>query len=154
MSDLKHAQAMRKTGFWGKQGAGSLVLAQETGRILVAHRSAYVSEPNTFGTWGGAIDDGENPKTAALRELREESRYAGAISAVYPLFVFKHPSGFTYHNFLIVVPKEFSPQLDWETQGYKWCEWPLLLSQKHPGLVALLNHQPSVALVQREVEQR
>ena len=49
------------------------MLALDTGRILLPHRSQAVEQPGTWGTWGGAIDGKEQPKTAALRELREEA---------------------------------------------------------------------------------
>ena len=52
-NDDEHAETLAKTGFWGKQGAGSLVVAKDTGRILLAHRSRAVEQPNTWGVWGG-----------------------------------------------------------------------------------------------------
>ena len=54
--DSDHAEALQQTGFWGRAGAGVLFLARDTGRILIAHRSADVEQPDTWGTWGGAID--------------------------------------------------------------------------------------------------
>ena len=139
-----HKAALEETGFWGRQGAGCLILAKSTGRILVAHRSGAVQEPNTWGTWGGAIDIDEDPKSAVLRELKEESGYAGKVLSTDPLFVFKSGS-FSYHNFLITVPEEFIPKLDWETQGYKWCASLRSIPRpRHAGLVALLNNSTAL----------
>ena len=139
-NDVEHKKALEKTGFWGKRGAGCLFYAKSTGRYLIAHRSSEVEEPETWGTWGGAVDSGESLEKAAAREAKEETRYKGELQ-MKPLWVFKHPSGFEYHNFLAIVDEEFIPSLNWENQGYKWVkggQWPKPL---HPGMVALLKHE-------------
>jgi 8-oxo-dGTP pyrophosphatase MutT (NUDIX family) len=147
-NDNDHRAALQQTGFWGRQGAGCIILAQDTGRICLAHRSDAVEQPNTWGTWGGAIDSGENPQAAAQREVREEAGYRGPMKLV-PLYIFKHSSGFTYYNFLAIVAKEFKPKMDWETQNYAWIEfgrWPAPL---HPGLKALLSDPESLETIRR-----
>ena len=55
-NDSEHRAELNRTGFWGKQGAGCIILAKDTGRICLPHRSQYVEQPGTWGTWGGAID--------------------------------------------------------------------------------------------------
>lgn len=147
-SDDEHRAALRQTGFWGKQGAGCLFLAQDTGRICIAHRSGQVEQPNTWGTWGGAIDSGEDPAIAVQREVKEEAGYTGPLHLI-PLYTFKHRSGFKYYNFLALIDKEFTPITDWETQGSDWFEygdWPTPL---HPGLVTLLRDPGSIATIQK-----
>ena len=149
-NDREHLAAMKRTGFWGKQGAGCIFLARNTGRLLIAHRSRKVEQPNTWGTWGGAIDSGEDPETAVRREAREEAGAAAAIVALKPLFVFQSGS-FRYSNFLAVVDHEFEPVLTWETQGYRWCpfgEWP---NHLHFGLQAVLNDPASTATIRQEL---
>jgi 8-oxo-dGTP pyrophosphatase MutT (NUDIX family) len=133
-----HFKALQKTGFWGEQGAGCLFYARDTGRLLVAHRSLEVREPGTWGTWGGAIDRAEEPSEAVEREIYEEAGYTGEVK-LHPIWTFKHASGFQYHNFLAVVPHEFEPKLNWETQGSEWVSpgrWP---SPLHPGLSGLVE---------------
>ena len=150
-NDAEHRAELNRTGFWGKQGAGCIILAKDTKRICIPHRSSYVEQPDTWGTWGGAIDSGEDPKVAAIRELREEAGYNGKLELI-PLFVFRHSSGFTYYNFLALVEKEFAPKLDWETQGYRWVkygDWPEPL---HNGLKLLLSDPESVETITRYVE--
>lgn len=145
--DLEHAEQVNKTGFWGKQAAGCVFLARDTGRFLIAHRSSYVLEPNTWGSWGGAIDNGEDPVEAVKREAHEETGYAGPIT-IEPLYVFKKDT-FRYYNFLAIVDKEFKPRLDWETQGYAWCDfgdWPHPL---HFGLISLLKDEKSAELMKK-----
>lgn len=147
-NDIEHGRELRKTGFWGKRGAGCLFLAMDTGHICIAHRSGDVEQPNTWGTWGGAIDSGESPEVAVQREAREEAGYNGKMKLI-PLYVFKHSSGFTYYNYLALVEKEFKPTLDWETQGFRWVkygQWPKPL---HQGLTLLLNDPESIKTIQK-----
>lgn len=149
--DREHSQALQQTGFWGRRGAGCLILARDTHRICIAHRSQKVEQPGTWGTWGGAIDADEDPAQAAQREVSEEAGYSGPMQMV-PLYVFKHRSGFTYYNFLAIVDQEFKPRLDWETQGYSWVkfgQWPRLL---HPGLQALLSDAASLDRIRRALD--
>jgi len=147
-NDDDHRTALRQTGFWGRQGAGCIIMAQDTGRFCIAHRSDAVEQPNTWGTWGGAIDSGEDPAAAAQREVREEAGYRGAMRLV-PLYIFRHPSGFTYYNFLAIVAKEFKPKMDWETQGYAWVEYGRWPAPLHLGLKALLSDPASAETMRR-----
>ena len=137
-NDAEHAEALKQTGFWGRQAAGCVFVAKDTGRFCIAHRSNAVQEPGTWGTIGGAIDESEDPAEAVRREVAEETGYTGDMQLI-PLMVFRAPTGsFKYHNFLAVVSTEFTPDLNWETQAYAWFkfgEWP---SPLHPGLKSLL----------------
>jgi 8-oxo-dGTP pyrophosphatase MutT (NUDIX family) len=136
-SDAEHAAALRDTGFWGRAGAGAIIVAADTGRILLPHRSASVEQPGKWGVWGGAIDSGEDPSSAARREVAEEAG-APEVLKMVPLHVFSR-GDFKYHNFLAVVQSEFEPRLNWETQGYRWVgygDWP---SPMHFGLKALVD---------------
>lgn len=147
MDDDDHRAVLRKTGFWGAQGAGCLFFAKDTGLFLVAHRSMHVEQPGTWGTWGGAIDRGEDPVDAVKREAHEEAGYTGPIE-MHPAYVFTNGS-FRYSNFILAVDSEFTPRLDWENQGYEWCElgdWP---QPTHFGLVALWHDPQSKALMTR-----
>jgi 8-oxo-dGTP diphosphatase len=111
--------------YWGEQAAGGIFIAKDTGRILIARRSGNVDESHTWGTWGGKIDPGEDPQQAIEREIEEETGYTGKMQ-MSPLYTFKDGE-FRYFNFLIVVPAEFSPQLNWEHDSSQWIEfgdWP------------------------------
>ena len=87
--DEEHFDALRKTGFFGKQGAGCIFVAKSTGRFLLGLRSEHVEQPGFYGTWGGAIDGNEDPKSATIREVHEETGYNGEILEIIPLFIFK-----------------------------------------------------------------
>lgn len=136
--DGDHAYALATTGFWGKQGAGCIFLAKDTKRILLPYRSSSVEQPHTWGVWGGAIDNKENPSDAVRREVREEAGYTGSAQLV-PLVVFQKGT-FKYHNFLAIVDKEFTPKTNWETDDFRWVDygnWPTPL---HFGLQYLIDN--------------
>ena len=152
MDDALHRDALSKTGFWGAQGAGCLFFARSTRRFLVAHRSRAVEQPGTWGTWGGAVDRGEDPVAAVKREAHEEAGYTGHVE-VEPLYVFRK-NDFRYYNFLLIVDDEFEPRLDWENQGFRWVElgeWPTPL---HFGMTALLADPASTQKLKSRADQR
>ena len=142
--------------FWGNVGAGILPISKQTGKILVALRSHAVNEPNTWGAWGGKVDD-EHRKDLqgeARREFEEETGYSGHMD-LYPAHVFhSQGGGFEYHNFIGTLDEEFEPKSNWETNDHKWVTWDelALLSPKHFGLKALLkNSGPMIkSFIQRE----
>lgn len=153
--DWEHHERMKQTGFWGAQGAGCIFMAKSTGRFLLAHRSPTVKSPNTWGTWGGAIDKGANPKAAIEKEAEEEVGYDIHGDDISPLpftFVATNDASeevFRYFNFLVVVDEEFIPVLNWENQGSAWVrygEWP---SPMHPGLADLLGDSATQRFLQR-----
>ena len=144
-----HKEAMMETGFWGRAAAGALVVSEQTGRFLIAHRAKGTLQPGTWGTWGGAIDAGETALDAVIRELNEETAYAIDPIDILPLYVFEHATGFRYSNFLVVVAQEFEPVLNWEMQEYGWFDfgdWPEPL---HFGLDQLLRDSNSLAILLR-----
>lgn len=126
--------------FWGDEAAGCIFYAEDTGHYLLAHRSEDVNEPGTWGTFGGKLDGKETPEQAVHREIREETGYTGPVH-LKPLHVYQN-GDFKYHNYLAVVPHEFEPQLDWESQGYKWVDLnnpEEIPSPLHFGLQELLE---------------
>jgi 8-oxo-dGTP pyrophosphatase MutT (NUDIX family) len=133
--------------YWGFTCAGCLIMAKDTGRFLMPLRSPEVSDPNCWGTWGGAVDHGEHIPMGVRREVSEEAGYKGE-SAMYPLYVFRNPDGnMVYYNFLMVVPHEFQPVLNWETAKAVWLPFNDIPEPMHPGLKALLNDDPSIKTI-------
>lgn len=150
-SDADHERALEETGFWGRQGAGLIILCASTGRLLLPLRSSEVEEPHTWGTWGGAIDANEDPKTAALREVREEAGVSIHPRAVEKLYVFTKGS-FRYTTFLAVVENEFKPKLDWETERAEWVTWGKLPSPLHFGLRSVLEDSTARSIIERALK--
>lgn len=161
--DALGAPALRPNGGrWGRVGAGVLPQALSTGRVLLGLRSYEVEEPGTWGTWGGAVagvpsgralHDPATRRTAsrsaiaegALREFREESGWRGEPVEMVPLLVYREPS-FEFHNFLLLVPEEFTPRLNWEHDEAGWFDPDEELPDElHFGLEALLG-DPGSAL--------
>lgn len=140
-----------KSSFWGKSASGVLPICITTGRILVGLRSSAVLEPNTWGTFGGAIglnDAGEEeehlmPVENALKEIREEIGYNGEVIMVES-YVFKSDNfssdAFHYYNYIGLVATEFEPNPNWEVQEARWVTFAELraLTNLHFGLTKLL----------------
>ena len=134
--------------FWGTIASGILPIAKSTGRILIPFRSKYVNEPNTWGTFGGKLDDMKtnDPKKAAKIELEEEAGYGGNIKLINAyIYKKKDQEGnniFTYYNYIGIIDDEFEPILNWETESYKWVTFEELLSiePKHFGLKGLIEN--------------
>ena len=147
----EHTQAMHYTGFWGKRAAGCLFLAKSTNRIMIAHRSSAVLEPNTWGTIGGALDSDESPDSGVIREIKEETGYTGSVELI-ELSVFEHESGFKYHNFLAIVDNEFTPELNWETQEISWFDYGTWPHPLHPGLELALSLQSNLDIIKQHIK--
>lgn len=108
---------------WGRFGAAGVLLA-DSGRVLLAKRSPRTHLGNTWSTPGGAIQSGEQPLAAALRELAEET----SILLVEPVEVLAHHvddhGGWSYQTFIIATAASSAShvQLQWETTQIQWLE--------------------------------
>lgn len=148
-AEEEHYDALKKTGFWGKAGAGCLIMANDTKKFLFPLRSANVLQPHTWGTWGGAIDEGEDPQQAVQREVSEEAGYDGPASVV-PLYVFHDAkTNFKYYNYLVIVEHEFNPNLNWETDKAIWTSFNNLPSPLHFGVTNILNDGQSMQTIKK-----
>lgn len=101
-----------------------VVVAEDTGRILLGLRSLHVSyRPGTWAAFGGSAEPGETSEETALRELREETGYAGEIEMVQ-LTRYRGTGGVETTTFLGTVPHEFPPILNWEHDDARWTDSP------------------------------
>lgn len=56
---------------WGEHGAAGVLLVHD-GAVYLTLRGSWVSYPGTWAFPGGAVDAGESPYDAAVREAHEE----------------------------------------------------------------------------------
>ena len=110
---------------WGRHGAAGLLLT-DMGRtgVLLQRRSALVHRGGTWALMGGAIEFGESPLEAALREAHEEEGID--LRSVTPVRTFpgtEHPS-WTYTYVLAEAPRPKDPVVTsgggWESDGAQW----------------------------------
>lgn len=121
--------------------AGILFHHPETNTYLLGHRSPEVHQGDTWGIPGGAIDPGEEPYQAALREAQEEFGHVPqhkvtGIHKVVPV------PDWAYHTVVADVTEQFEPEYDhsWETQGHGWFTPEEIQKLKlHPGFAAAWN---------------
>lgn len=59
--------------FWGRFGAAGLLVHDPAQGVLLQHRAAWSHHGGTWGIPGGALQEGETPIAAALREANEEA---------------------------------------------------------------------------------
>lgn len=124
--------------YWGNEAAGCIFIAKDSGRILFAHRSPKNEfEPNTWAGWGGKIDNAESPAQAVEREVEEETGLSGDYK-INHVWTYEDPEfGFKYYNYVVVVPHEFTPKLNWENDDSKWVEYGNWPTPFHYGMDAL-----------------
>lgn len=58
---------------WGTNGAAGLLLTDPERGVLLQHRASWTHQGGTWALPGGAIQDGESPRAAAIREACEEA---------------------------------------------------------------------------------
>jgi 8-oxo-dGTP diphosphatase len=115
---------------WGIYGAAGVLVrhvdASEDGtdgetRYFVALRSELTHQGGTWAVPGGAIDWGESPVEAALREFGEEVGDLIDTFEVVETHVDDH-GGWSYTTVVIEVPERFRlpANLHWETAGVRW----------------------------------
>lgn len=121
------------------RASGALIIAEDTGNILLIFRSSKCADPNVWCGVGGKIEEGESTEEACRREIEEEIGYLQTAPMVLrPIFLFENDT-LEFHNHIGVVPNEFYPKLNWESAGYVWCRLDCLPSPQHYGLQAILN---------------
>lgn len=114
------------------KGVGAIIISEETGRVMTVLRSSRESHPNTWTFAGGRVGEEETMSDALLRELDEELQLK-KVKKITPLHRYQSRSkDFIYETYLVLVNKEFTPQLNWENSGYAWTEIDSLPTPLHP----------------------
>jgi 8-oxo-dGTP pyrophosphatase MutT (NUDIX family) len=127
---------------WGPRGAAGLLLTdpERTG-VVLQHRSARVHQGNTWGLMGGAIERGEDPAAAALREAHEEAGVdAGGVTVLRTVPGLRHPK-WSYTYVLAETARPEDPDLPggltWEADRTLWIDLDQVSGfALHPGLAS------------------
>lgn len=107
---------------FGPYGAAGLVLRDAAGRLLMTHRSEFVHFPGTWAFPGGALERGETPIGAALREAAEELGVPRDAVRVYSTVTGTDHRVWRYTYVLADLAPEVELRLDpnWETEAVSW----------------------------------
>jgi 8-oxo-dGTP diphosphatase len=129
---------------WGRRGAAGLLLTDpaRTG-VLTQKRAAGVHQGGTWALVGGAIDRGEGPIEAALREAHEEAGLAPDTITVLGTIPGADHGSWTYTYVLAEGERPPEDELapagvsSWEADRTLWVDLDLVPELRlHPGLRA------------------
>jgi ADP-ribose pyrophosphatase YjhB (NUDIX family) len=145
-TNLPHSTPPKRGGVrLNVRGAGALILAKDTGRLLFAFRIAdrHTRPHLVWNLWGGPVESNENPETSVVRWSKIQTGYKGQFADVIPLYTFfNNQTNFRYHNYLLIVENEFWPSLDRKlTEDYKWVEYGKWPDPLYPTVSALLREK-------------
>jgi len=137
---MQRLMAGRETG----EGAGALFYAEDTQKFLILLRADDGDDGNCWCCLGGGRDmvDGqpEDLETTVRREAFEEGGLA--MDAEYELIhvgTKRYPDGFTFHNYLALIPEEFLPIINDEHKSFQWVDWADLPKEMHQGMMSVFN---------------
>lgn len=105
-----------------KYALGAVVYAERDGEILLLKRAGETAFSGQWYLPGGAVDPGESPQEAAVRELREES---GLDVLEEPELVGCYLSRLYGHDFLMLsfrAPVAGDVSLSHEHDGVRWVD--------------------------------
>lgn len=134
---------------WGVFGAAGVVFvlrpADQPALVMLQKRSAWAHEGGTWSCAGGAIDEGETPYEAALREAAEE---VGEIPTHHRLlgeYVFSPADDWQYITVVLEVDEMFGASVNFETDAVAWM--PLAEVEHRPlhaGFAAAWPHVQAI----------
>ena len=107
--------------------------------MVLQHRSARTHQGNTWGLMGGAIERGEDPVAAALREAHEEGGLSpSTVRILSTVAGLRHPE-WSYTYVLAETPRPVDPDLPggrtWEALRTMWIDLDRIAEfTLHPGL--------------------
>lgn len=139
-------------------GAGCLVLARASRRLLIPRRRAGIPDGGLWSTFGGYLQDYRYPKQAMLQHLEEQAGLSGGnpysgghtngAPGMYPLMTFHDlDSRFLYYNFLVVVDREFQPRIGQDMDHAEWFEVGTIPQPADRNLQALLENPLTIQTI-------
>ncbi|MGA8994684.1 MAG: NUDIX domain-containing protein [Nocardioidaceae bacterium] len=125
---------------WGRHGAAGLLLTDaDRSGVVLQHRSLMTHHGGTWALMGGAIETGEGPAEAALREAAEEEHLdPGSVQVREVVVGTDHPE-WRYSYVLAETTRPAVARLpdsgSWESQGATWVDLAAVQRQPlHPAL--------------------
>jgi hypothetical protein len=128
-------------GNWQGVSACAIVLAEDTGRVLVKQCVPADGACVEWGTWTADVLAGQSPLQVAVNTIAGRCAYEGDL-ALSRLTPFADARLFVQHNYVAVVPREFEPRID-GCPGYRWCDVDRLPQPLAPALAHLLDRSGS-----------
>jgi 8-oxo-dGTP pyrophosphatase MutT (NUDIX family) len=122
------------TKYWGAFGAAGLLVWHRTAGILLQHRAEWSHHGGTWGIPGGAIRQGEDAISGALREANEEAGVPAELVTV--LFTDVLDLDFWSYTTVVVEASDvFEPVMgDSESEALAWIALEQVESfDLHPG---------------------
>lgn len=123
--------------YWGRFGAAGVLAYDPAKGVLLQHRAVWSHNGGTWGLPGGALHEGEDAVTGALREAWEEA--AVPPQGVDVLFTSVLDLGYwSYTTVVVQVREPFDPVIsDPESIELLWVPLPEVSGkQLHPGFAA------------------
>lgn len=109
---------------WGMFGAAGVVFVLRpegmTPLVMLQKRSAWAHEGGTWSCAGGAIDEGESPYEAALREAGEEVGDIPLHHRELGEYVFAPADDWNYTTIVLEVDHLFGASVNFETDAVAW----------------------------------
>ncbi|CAN5625015.1 NUDIX domain-containing protein [soil metagenome] len=130
---------------WGIFGAAGVVFVlrspgQPT-RVMLQRRSVWAHEGGTWSCAGGAIDEGESPFEAAVREASEEVGAIPPHAAILGEYVFAPATDWSYTTVVLEVTAEFGESMNFETDAVAWVPLATVDTMAlHAGFAAAWPH--------------
>lgn len=109
--------------------------------VMLQKRSAMAHEGGTWSCAGGAIDAGESPFEAALREASEEVGPIPPHHRVLGEYVFAPATDWTYTTVVLEVDHHFGASVNFETDAVVWVPVEMVDHRPlHAGFAAAWPH--------------
>jgi ADP-ribose pyrophosphatase YjhB (NUDIX family) len=121
------------------KAAGILAIDRNTGCMLLVKRSPLCTHPNTWATVGGGIDEGEDPRDAAIREFKEEVQPDEPYKlSRKPIFISEN-GNVKFYTYLGVFDSKFVPALNEENIEYGWFNMDSMPDEMLPACKLLFS---------------
>ena len=88
--------------------------------VMLQMRSAFAHEGGTWSCAGGAMDEGETPHVAALREATEEVGRIPEPNRLIGEYVFAPATDWQYTTVVVEVDEPFGASMNFETDDVDW----------------------------------